>query len=115
MTVETVVVATGTTRPEASLKVTDLRAATGPDGGLRLTGVVHNEGTVSTGWLIAGGVVINERGRPMGAAYDPGRIGPLPAGASATFDTAYPGAPPPPDQDFTLVGVAFEALDQTGD
>jgi hypothetical protein len=114
-TVEAAVVAAPAARPAASLKVTDLRAMTSPDGGLRLIGVVRNDGPAATGWLIAGGVLIDARGRPVGAVYDPGRVGPLPAGASATFDTAYPGAPPPPDQGYTLIGVAFGALDETGD
>jgi hypothetical protein len=114
-TVEAAVVAAPVARPPASLKVTDLRARIGPDGGLRLTGVVHNDGPTATGWLIAGGVLIDASGRPISAVYDPGRVGPLPAGASATFDTAYPGAPPPPDQDFTLLGIAFEAFDEARD
>ncbi|MFL5642431.1 MAG: hypothetical protein ACJ771_08825, partial [Chloroflexota bacterium] len=45
-------------KPKASLSVTDVAAATGADGGLRLTGTVHNDGPTKTGWLVAGGVVV---------------------------------------------------------
>src|SRR3954471_11364239 len=99
--------------PTASLRVTDVAATTGPDGGMRVTGVVHNDGAAKTGWLVAGGVLVDPKGRAMGAAYDPGRVGPLDPGATAKFDTSYPGAPPPTNGT-KLVGVAFEALDQGG-
>ncbi|MFL5647127.1 MAG: hypothetical protein ACJ776_01910 [Chloroflexota bacterium] len=100
-------------KPTASLSVTDVAAATGTDGGLRVTGVVHNDGPSKTGWLVAGGVLVDPKGQPVGAVYDPGRVGPVDPGATATFDTSYPGAPPP-GKGSTLVGVAFEALDQGG-
>jgi hypothetical protein len=114
-TVETEVAAVPVARPTASLSVTDLRASTAADEGLRLTGVVHNEGPATTGWLVAGGVLIDATRRPMAAVYDPGRVGPLRPGASAAFDTAYPGAAPAPDEGFSIIGVAFEALGPVGD
>jgi hypothetical protein len=113
-TVKADVAAVPATKPAASLRVTDVAATTGPDGGLRVTGVVHNDGQATTGWLVAGGVLVDAKGQPLGAAYDPGRVGPLDPGATATFDTGYPGAPPPGDAGTKLVGVAFEALDQSG-
>jgi hypothetical protein len=113
-TVEANVEAVPIAQPTASLRVTDLRAAATPDGGLRVTGVVHNLGATATDWLVAGGVLVDADRRPLGAVYDPGRLEPLPAGASIRFDTTYPGAPAPTDRRVTLIGFAFEALGDLG-
>jgi hypothetical protein len=113
-TVQTEVEAVPVAEPTASLSVTDLQAAASPDGGLRVTGVVHNLGETSTDWLVAGGVLVDADRRPLGAVYDPGRVEPLPAGGSIRFETTYPGAPAPTDRGVTLIGFAFEALDDLG-
>jgi hypothetical protein len=112
--VETTVEAVPADEPATSLQVTELQAEVGPDGGLSLKGTVENKGTTPADVLIAGGVVLDAEGRPLGAVYDPGLAGPVAAGASVPFETGYPGAPPPPDGDATLVGFAFEANDDLG-
>lgn len=103
--------AVATERPIARLSVDALKASTAPDGGLRVTGRVRNVGSSATGWVMAGAIVLDRTGRPLGAAYDPGRIGTIQPGASATFDTSYPGAPPMTANAAKLVGVVYEALD----
>jgi hypothetical protein len=108
--VEADVKAVGSDPPTVTLTVSDLNATTAADGGLRVTGKVRNDGTSSTGWVVAGAVVLDGTGRPIGAVYDPGRIGTIETGASVAFDTAYPGAPPIKGAGTTLVGVGFEAL-----
>jgi hypothetical protein len=100
--------------PSSTLHVTDLAVSTAPDGGLRVSGQIHNDGTTASGWVVAGAVVLDGAARPLGAVYDPGRIGRMEAGSSQPFDTTYPGAPAPPaSKATTLVGVAFEALDDS--
>jgi hypothetical protein len=113
--VEATVEAAPVDEPATSLQVTDLQAEAGPDGGLRLKGTVENKGPAPADALIAGGVLLDAQRRPVGAVYDPGLAGPVAAGASVPFETAYPGAPPPPDGDATLVGFAFEANDDLGE
>jgi hypothetical protein len=96
--------------PVASVSVSELSATTGRGGGLRVTGQVRNEGSTTTGWIMAGAVALAQDGTPMGAVYDPTDIGLLEPGEVTTFDTEYPGAPPPQTGVIdALVGVAFEA------
>jgi hypothetical protein len=99
-------------RPSAELTVTNLVTSTGASGGLRVTGVVRNQGARTADWVIAGAILLGDGGRPLAAVYDPSDVGRLDPGAALAFDTEYPGAPPPPDDaGTTLVGIAFEALD----
>ena len=108
--VETDVRAEATDPLDGALTVSDLRAAVGVGGGLRVTGQVENEGTTATRWVMAGALVLAPDGRPLGAVYDPTDVGRLGPGQTRGFDTEYPGAPPIPEGLTTkLVGVAFEA------
>jgi hypothetical protein len=98
--------------PNTDVVVTDLAASTGASGGLRVTGLVHNQGERPVEWVMAGAVLLDQEGRPLAAVYDPAGGGRLEPGAALAFDTEYPGAPPPPDgAGTTLVGIACEALD----
>jgi hypothetical protein len=103
--------AIATEPPETDLAIADLAASTGESGGLRVTGVVRNVGSRVADWVIAGAVLLGTNGRPLAAVYDPSDVGRLEPGASLPFDTEYPGAPPAGGAGTTLVGVAFEALD----
>ncbi len=108
--VETDVHAEATDPLAGTLEVSDLRAAIGVGGGLRVTGRVRNEGTTATRWVMAGALVLTQDGRPLGAVYDPSDVGRLGPGQTRGFDTEYPGAPPISDGlTAKLVGVAFEA------
>ena len=92
-----------------ALAVSDLQAAVGVGGGLRVTGRVRNEGTTESRWVMAGALVLTENARPLGAVYDPSDVGRLGPGQTRSFDTEYPGAPPITDGLVAkLVGVAFE-------
>jgi hypothetical protein len=109
-TVETDVRAEASAPLAGTLAVSDLRAAVGVGGGLRVTGRVQNEGHKGTRWVMAGAVVLAADGRPLGAVYDPSDVGRLGPGQTRAFDTEYPGAPPISDGlTAKLVGVAFEA------
>jgi hypothetical protein len=102
--------ATATDRPISALSVSDLRATIGTGGGLRVTGRVHNVGTLASAWVMAGAVALGPDGSPLGAVYDPTDIGRLEAGQTLPFDTEYPGAPPlSAGLAHDLVGMAFEA------
>jgi hypothetical protein len=99
-------------RPATELALADFAASTGVSGGLRVTGLVRNDGSRPAEWVIAGAVLLAKDGAPLGAVYDPSDGGRLEPGAAMAFDTEYPGAPPPPDgAGTTLTGFAFEALD----
>ena len=104
---------TATNRPTTELSVANLAASMGDSGGLRVTGRVRNDGSRPTTWVIAGAILLGQNGRPLAAVYDPSDLGMLEPGAALAFDTEYPGAPPPPNSaGTTLVGIAFEALDE---
>lgn len=107
--VESDVQAVATDPPAGSLSVSELSAAVGVGGGLRVTGRVENEGTEATRWVMAGAVVLAPNGRPLGAVYDPSDVGRLGPGQTRGFDTEYPGAPPiAAGVAAELLGVAFE-------
>jgi hypothetical protein len=111
--VTTKVEAVAVDRPGTELAVADLAASTGASGGMRVTGVVRNDGSRPAEWVIAGAVLLARDGRPLAAVYDPSDGGRLEPGAAMAFDTEYPGSPPPPPggAGTTLIGFAFEALD----
>ena len=107
--VESEVQAVAADPPVGAFSVSELRAAVGVGGGLRVTGQVQNEGTKATRWVMAGAVVLAPNGRPLGAVYDPSDVGRLGPGQTRGFDTEYPGAPPiSAGIAAELVGVAFE-------
>jgi hypothetical protein len=109
-TVETDVRGIATEPPTGTLSVSDLRAAVGAGGGLRVTGRVQNDGSDPLRWVMAGAVALAPDGRPLGAVYDPTDVGRLGPGEALAFDTEYPGAPPiSAGVAVDLVGVAFEA------
>jgi hypothetical protein len=98
-------------RPTTDLVLADLAASTGDSGGLRVTGRVRNDGSRAVEWVIAGAVLLGGDGRALAAVYDPTDGGRLEPAASLTFDTEYPGAPPPKSSGTSLVGIAFDSLD----
>jgi hypothetical protein len=81
-------------QPDTVLSVDGIELSKGPDGGLRATGAVHNEGGTTARSVVAGVVAIGEDGQAVGALFDLTDVGDLEPGATVEFDTEYPGAPP---------------------
>jgi hypothetical protein len=109
--VEAEVEAVAVDRPTTDLVLADLAASTGDSGGLRVAGRVRNDGPRAAEWVIAGAILLGGDRRALAAVYDPTDGGRLEPAASLTFDTEYPGAPPPKSAGTSLVGIAFDALD----
>lgn len=93
-----------------SFSITGLRLVSGIGGDMRATGLVHNEGGRATTGVIAGAIVLDRDGRPLGAVYDTFDVGRLGPSETRKFVTDfYPGGPPVDESVIgELIGAAFE-------
>jgi hypothetical protein len=92
-------------RPVA-LTVADVDWTTTDDGGVVVSGRVENPSTDAITDAKAAVVLRNDRDEILAAVYDVA-VGPMAAGESRTFDTAYPGTPPVDADDVaTVVAIA---------
>jgi hypothetical protein len=85
------------------------------DGGVAISGRVENPSADPTRAASVAVVLRNDRDEILAAVYDVA-IGPLGAGESRTFETAYPGTPPvDPDEVATADAVATGERGSTAD
>ncbi len=87
LTVKTSIVAVPATEPDMTLSVTGLALDAAIGGGMRASGLVHNDGPHDTGPLTVGAVALAEDGRPLGIVLDMHDIVRIAPGDSQTFRT----------------------------
>jgi hypothetical protein len=98
--------------PDVHLAVTSAAISVGEDRSLRAVGEVRNDGEGIARSIVAGVVVLDDRGRPLASVYDLTAAPELVPGATMSFDTEYPGAPPVRQESAgRLLGYAFTVDD----
>jgi hypothetical protein len=108
----TTVSAATAAQPTDRLTVSSISISTGADQSLRATGEIRNDGDVPARSIVAGVIVLDQGGRPLAAVYDLSDAGDLAPGATAGFDTEYPGAPSVPDgATAQVIGYGFTTGD----
>ena len=103
------IIADAVPAPADRLTVDSIELSSEP-GGLRASGRVRNDGSTTPRSIIVGIVVRDTVGQPLAALYDLTDVTELAPGASAPFDTDYPGAPDVPRTGLgSVLGYAFSS------